>query len=235
MTFVWCFSYLLFFRTTNLFSIRLPVAHSNAIQLMLTLKVGCCGRWQCYFPRSWVSLQSFRPCLSFDATVSTMIMFSRSSSASLSNGMIRTSAWKRSENKAMLRRVRNCIYKRPISRWSHRQCEFFNMLTVTLAYWRVKCTDPSVWDETVERISLHLGPYYRYRTFYDWLEMKHGVHVHGLTFMRKRAIFGSIYILTYLLLATMVSFNVRLVLFHLSCGTWLLSLSSGCLGWSILW
>ena len=39
VTFVWCFSYLLFFRTTNLFSIRLPVAHSNAIQLMLTLKV----------------------------------------------------------------------------------------------------------------------------------------------------------------------------------------------------
>ncbi len=38
-TFIWCFSYLLFFRTTNLFSIRLPVAHSNAIQLMLTLKV----------------------------------------------------------------------------------------------------------------------------------------------------------------------------------------------------
>lgn len=43
-TFVWCFSYLLFFRTTNLFSIELPVAHSNAIQLMLTLKV-CDDNW----------------------------------------------------------------------------------------------------------------------------------------------------------------------------------------------
>jgi len=40
--------------------------------------------------------------------------------------------------------------------------------------------------------------------------MKHGVHINGLAFMRKRAIFGSIYILTYLLLSAMVSFNVRL-------------------------
>ncbi|CAF4350503.1 unnamed protein product, partial [Rotaria magnacalcarata] len=37
--------------------------------------------------------------------------------------------------------------------------------------------------------------------------MKHGVHIHGLTFMRKRAIFGSIYILAYLLLSALVSFN----------------------------
>jgi lysophospholipid acyltransferase 7 len=62
-----------------------------------------------------------------------------------------------------------------------------------------------------KRFTSYLGPYFRYRTYYDWLEMKHGVHVHGLTFMRKRAIFGSIYILTYLLLSTMVSFNVRLI------------------------
>jgi hypothetical protein len=40
--------------------------------------------------------------------------------------------------------------------------------------------------------------------------MKHGIHVNGLAFMRKRVIFGSIYILTYLLLSTMVSFNVRI-------------------------
>jgi lysophospholipid acyltransferase 7 len=39
VTFVWCFTYLLFFRTTNWFSIQSPAAHSNAIQLMLTLKV----------------------------------------------------------------------------------------------------------------------------------------------------------------------------------------------------
>jgi hypothetical protein len=40
--------------------------------------------------------------------------------------------------------------------------------------------------------------------------MKHGVHVNGLAFMRKRVIFGSIYILTYLLLSTIVSFNVKI-------------------------
>jgi hypothetical protein len=57
---------------------------------------------------------------------------------------------------------------------------------------------------------LFLGPYYRYRTYHDWIEMKHGIHVNGLAFMRKRVIFGSIYILTYLLLSTMVSFNVRI-------------------------
>jgi hypothetical protein len=55
-----------------------------------------------------------------------------------------------------------------------------------------------------------LGPYYRYRTYYDWIEMKHGTHINGLAFMRKRVIFGSIYILTYLLLSTIVSFNVRI-------------------------
>jgi hypothetical protein len=56
-----------------------------------------------------------------------------------------------------------------------------------------------------------LGPYYRYRTYHDWLEMKHGVHINGLGFMRKRVIFGSIYIITYLLLSTVVSFNVRIL------------------------
>lgn len=40
--------------------------------------------------------------------------------------------------------------------------------------------------------------------------MKHGIHIHGLAFMRKRVIFGSIYILTYLLLSTIVSFNVKI-------------------------
>ncbi len=68
------------------------------------------------------------------------------------------------------------------------------------------------------RINLDfLGPYYRYRTYHDWLEMKHGVHIHGLTFMRKRVMFGSIYILTYLLLSTMVSFNVRIDVDHCRC------------------
>ncbi|CAF4240090.1 unnamed protein product [Rotaria magnacalcarata] len=51
-TFVWCFSYLLYFRTTDLFSIRLPVAHSNAIQLMLTLKlVGIAFEWHDSYTR----------------------------------------------------------------------------------------------------------------------------------------------------------------------------------------
>ncbi len=39
LSFLWCFGYLLFFRLTHYFSIPRPVAHANAVQLLLTLKV----------------------------------------------------------------------------------------------------------------------------------------------------------------------------------------------------
>lgn len=71
--------------------------------------------------------------------------------------------------------------------------------------------NPCEENQNFSFVCFFLGPYYRYRTYSDWLEMKHGVHIHGLTFMRNRAIFGSIYILTYLLLSTVVSFSVNFI------------------------
>jgi len=56
-------------------------------------------------------------------------------------------------------------------------------------------------------IGLLTGPYFRYRTYYDWLEMKHGKHINGLLFIKKRAMFASVYIVAYLLLSTFVSFK----------------------------
>ncbi|CAF2993644.1 unnamed protein product [Rotaria sp. Silwood2] len=147
-TFIWCFSYLLFFRTTNLFSIQLPVAHSNAIQLMLTLKlVSVAFEWH----DSYLRLKTIRTQTNADES---------------------------------------------------------EKLHLQDMYLSVKPSTLRIFQYAYCYIGLLTGPYYRYRTYHDWLEMKHGVHIHGLTFMRKRVIFGSIYILTYLLLSTMVSFNV---------------------------
>eukprot|EP00058_Branchiostoma_floridae_P013858 XP_002599346.1 hypothetical protein BRAFLDRAFT_199715 [Branchiostoma floridae] len=42
LTFVWCFGYLAFFRTCHLFHLPYPAAVANAVQLVLTLKVGTC-------------------------------------------------------------------------------------------------------------------------------------------------------------------------------------------------
>lgn len=39
ISFIWCFSYLLFFRMTNYFGLPKPLAYANAVQLILTLKV----------------------------------------------------------------------------------------------------------------------------------------------------------------------------------------------------
>ncbi|CAF4246661.1 unnamed protein product, partial [Rotaria socialis] len=146
-TFVWCFSYLLYFRTTDLFSIRLPVAHSNAIQLMLTLKlVGIAYEWH----DSYTRLKTIR---------------------------------------------------------AQHKTDESEKLHLQDMYLSVKPSTIRVFQYAYCYIGLLTGPYYRYRTYHDWLEMKHGVHIHGLTFMRKRAIFGSIYILAYLLLSALVSFN----------------------------
>ena len=211
MTFVWCFSYLLYFRTTNLFSIRLPVAHSNAIQLMLTLKVDIAPllkslrQWFCFliarryrfrmawFIRSFENNSRTRPCRREQEIAST----------------------------------RNLSLSQAIDGESFPICLLLHRL--------INGYGTSKNEEAIENFCLHLGPYYRYRTYYDWLEMKHGVHVHGLTFMRKRAIFGSIYILTYLLLSTMVSFNVSFARLIFSRNVLLLSFYAGCFGWSILW
>ena len=38
-SFVWCFGYLGFFRTTEWFNIAAPPGHVNAVQLFLTLRV----------------------------------------------------------------------------------------------------------------------------------------------------------------------------------------------------
>ncbi|CAF3740763.1 unnamed protein product [Adineta steineri] len=146
-TFIWCFSYLLFFRTMDFFSMRLPVSHSNAIQLMLTLKL--------------VGI-----------------------------------AFERHDSYIRLKTIRKQTH-----------ADESEKLQLQDKYLSVKVSTISVFQYAYCYIGLLTGPYYRYRTYHDWLEMKHGVHINGLAFMRKRVIFGSIYILTYLLLSTIVSFN----------------------------
>ena len=39
LSFIWCFGYLVFFRTTHYFGLPMVPPHSNAVQLLLTLKV----------------------------------------------------------------------------------------------------------------------------------------------------------------------------------------------------
>ena len=41
-SFVWCFGYIVFFRTTHYLGLPMVPAHANAVQLLLTLKVGTC-------------------------------------------------------------------------------------------------------------------------------------------------------------------------------------------------
>jgi lysophospholipid acyltransferase 7 len=158
-SFLWCFSYLLFFRTTHLFGLPTPVPYANAVQLVLTLKsVGLAFEVQDSHTRR-KKLQELEK-----------------STRSSGDG----------ESKAQLEKLRL------ENEYLSIDASFLDILFYSYCHFGILT-----------------GPYFRFRTYYDWLHNSGYVNeIDSLYFLVRRGMPLPLMIALFLFLSKYISFQV---------------------------
>lgn len=156
-SFIWCFGYLVFFRTTTYFGFSYPVQFANAVQLLLTLKsIGLAFEVH----DTWLRKKTVEK-LAAEETL--------------------TEEETTKMDKLKLEMEFSSLNPKP---------SFLSMFLYSYCY-----------------IGFLTGPYYKYRTYHDWLNTKYNKNVKTLSFMISRGKTLPIIVITYLIVSRIASFK----------------------------
>jgi len=174
-SFIWCFGYLLFFRTTTYFGIEKPVQFANAVQLILTLKAIGVG-FEIH-----------------DTYMRKKNLFKLNTQLTNEINTNKEKTENYTDEGDLFTKEKQQIEKLEL------EIEFFSLDS------KLSFLDLCLYCYC--HVGILTGPYFKYRTYYDWLNMKYNKNISVMSFVLKRSKTLPFIIVAFIIVSKFASFS----------------------------